>query len=212
RVASAAALANGLALAVSHFWPAAADGGWEQCAIVVGSLAFLTWANLIGVRSGARTGVALVVAKLVPLAFFVVVGVWYVDWSRGLAFGPPPLDDPTRLAEGVLLLLWAYAGFENVPAAAGEFRRPQRDLPFALVTMIVVVTLLYVAVQVVAQGTFPGEVTDTTQLAEAAGSFAGTAAAWLLTVGAALSILGTSSNTMLLGPRYRSAIGADRLG
>ena len=212
RVASAAALANGLALAVSHFWPAAADGGLAQASIVVASLGLLTWANLIGVRSGARTGVALVIAKLVPLLFFIVVGVWYVDWSRGLAFGPPPLDDPTRLAEGVLLLLWAYAGFENIPAAAGEFRRPKRDLPFALVTMIVVVTLLYVMVQVVAQGTFPGEVTERTQLAEAAETFAGPAAALLLTVGAALSILGTSSNTMLLGPRYLYAMGADGLG
>ena len=211
RLASAAALANGLALAVSHFWPAAA-GGVARVAIVVGSLGFLTWANLIGVRSGARTGVVLVIAKLVPLAFFIGVGIWFVDWSRGLAFGPPPLDDPARLAEGVLLLLWAYAGFENIPAAAGEFRHPRRDLPFALVTMIVVVTLLYVTVQVVAQGTFPGVVTEGTQLAEAASAFAGPAAALLLTIGAALSILGTSSNTMLLGPRYLYAIGADGLG
>ena len=212
RVASLAALANGLALAVSHFWPAATDRGLGQGTVVVGSLLFLTWANLVGVRSGARTGVTLVIAKLVPLAFFVLVGVWYVDWSRGLAFGAPTLGEPARLAEGVLLLLWAYAGFENIPAAAGEFRRPRRDLPFALVTMIVVVTLLYVLVQVVAQGTFPGVVTERTQLAEAAQSFAGPVGAMLLTVGAAVSILGTSSNTMLLGPRYLHAMGADGLG
>jgi len=211
RVASAAALSNALALAVAHFWPAAA-GGWAHAAIVAGSLGLLTWINVVGVRSGARTGVVLVIAKLVPLAFFVLVGAFFADWSRALAFGPPPDGDLGRLGEGALLLLFAYAGFENIPAAAGEYRNPRRDLPFALLTMIVVVTFLYVAVQAIAQGTFPAVVTEQTQLAEAAQGFAGLGAALLLTVGAAVSILGTNSNTMLLGPRYLYALAADGFG
>lgn len=211
RVASAAALSNGLAMAVAHFWAPAAEG-WGRAAIIAGSLGLLTWINLVGVRSGARTGVALVIGKLVPLAFFVAVGAFVADWSRALAFGAPPLDDPARLGQGALLLLFAYAGFENIPAAAGEYRNPRRDLPFALLTMIAVVTLLYVAVQAVAQGTFPGVVTEDTQLAEAAQGFAGAGAALLLTVGAAISILGTNSNTMLLGPRYLYALAADGFG
>ena len=211
RVASAAALSNALALAVAHFWPAAASG-WGHAAIVAGSLLLLTWVNVVGVRSGARTGVALVIAKLVPLVFFVVVGAFFADWSRALAFGAPPEGELGRLGEGALLLLFAYAGFENIPAAAGEYRNPRRDLPFALITMIVVVTLLYVSVQAIAQGTFPALVTEQTQLAEAAQGFAGLGAALLLTVGAAVSILGTNSNTMLLGPRYLYALATDGYG
>jgi basic amino acid/polyamine antiporter, APA family len=211
RVASAAALSNGLALAISHFWPPAA-GGLAHAAIVAGSLALLTFINAIGVRSAARTGVALVLAKLLPLLFFVVVGVFYVDWSRGLAAGMPPLDDAAALGEGALLLLFAYAGFENIPAAAGEFRNPRRDVPFALLTMIALVTLLYVAVQIVAQGTLPDLAASATPLADAASAFAGPGAALLLSVGAAISILGTNSNTMLIGPRYLYALAADGFG
>jgi basic amino acid/polyamine antiporter, APA family len=211
RVASAAALSNGLALAIAHFWPPAADGV-AHAAIVVGSLGLLTAVNVIGVRSAARTGVFLVLAKLLPLLFFVLVGVFHVDWSRALASGMPPLDDLGSLGEGALLLLFAYAGFENIPAAAGEFRNPRRDVPFALITMIALVTLLYVAVQIVAQGTLPDLAASSTPLADAASQFGGAAAALALSVGAAISILGTNSNTMLIGPRYLYALAADGFG
>jgi APA family basic amino acid/polyamine antiporter len=211
RVASAAALSNGLALAVARFWPAAGEGA-GRAAIVVGSLGLLTAINVIGVRSAARTGVVLVLAKLLPLLFFVAVGAFYVDLSRGLALGPLPLEDPRALGEAALLLLFAYAGFENIPAAAGEFRNPRRDVPFALLSMIALVTLLYVAVQVVAQGTLANLADSATPLADAAATFAGPGAALLLTVGAAISILGTNSNTMLIGPRYLYALAADGFG
>lgn len=211
RVASAAALSNGLALAVAHFWPAAAEG-WGRALIIIGSLGLLTWVNLVGVKSAARTGVALVIAKLLPLAFFVIVGLFFVEWSRLDDAGLPPLDDMDRLGEAALLLLFAYAGFENIPAAAGEYRNPRRDVPFALLTMIATVTLIYVGVQVVAQGTLPGLAASKTPLADAASLFAGGGAALLLTVGAAVSILGTNSNTMLLGPRYLYALAADGYG
>ena len=207
RITVAAALSNGLAVAVSLFWPWAATG-MGRALIIVASLGLLTWINLVGVRTAARAGVALTVAKLLPLLFFVVVGLAYVDWSAVRLEGLP-LDQPARLGEAALLLLFAYAGFENTPAAAGEYRDPRRDVPFALVAMIALVTALYVLVQLVAQGTLPALAQSQTPLAEAAAGFAGTGAALLLTVGAAVSILGTNFNTMLFGPRYMYALAMD---
>lgn len=209
RIASAAALSNGLASAVGHFWPAADTGVW-RVAIIVASLGFLTWVNIVGVRTAARTGVVLVIAKLVPLLAFIVVGLFYVDWSMAL----PPLSLPPmgNLGEAALLLLFAYAGFENIPAAAGEYKNPRRDLPFALLFMIASVTLIYVAVQLVAQGTLPNLAESSTPLADAAAMFGGSWAAMLLTIGAVVSILGTNSNTMMFGPRYLHALAADGYG
>ncbi|MFP7721872.1 APC family permease [Lysobacter sp. A3-1-A15] len=207
RVTVAAALSNGLALAVSLFWPWASTVP-GRTAIVVASLGLLTWINLVGVRTAARAGVALTIAKLLPLLFFVVVGLAYMDWSA-VRLEALPLDQPAQLGEAALLLLFAYAGFENTPAAAGEYRNPRRDVPFALVAMIALVTALYVLVQMVAQGTLPALAQSETPLAEAAAGFAGRGAALLLTVGAAISILGTNFNTMLFGPRYMYALALD---
>ena len=68
----------------------------------------------------------------------------------------------------MLLLLFAYAGFENTAAPAGEFKNPRRDVPFALIVQIVIVTLIYTGVQWVALGTLPGVVDSQTPLADAA--------------------------------------------
>jgi amino acid transporter len=213
RIASAAALSNGLAEAVTHFWPGAA-GGAARIAIVVGSLAFLVGVNVVGVRAAARTGVFLAVAKLVPLLMFIAIGAMYVDSSMAapLAAGSVfdlPLDD---LGQAALLLLFAYAGFENLPAAAGEYRNPRRDVPFALLAMIATVTAIYFAVQWVALGTLPGLAESTTPLADAAARFGGGWLALVLTVGATVSILGTNSNTIMLGPRYLHALAMDGYG
>lgn len=209
RIASAAALSNGLAEAVTHFWPGAASGA-VRIAIVIGSLAFLVGINIIGVRAAARTGVLLAIAKLLPLLMFVGIGAMFVDLSQAavLTADIPPAD----LGKAALLLLFAYAGFENLPAAAGEYRNPRRDVPFAMLAMIATVTLVYVAVQWVALGTLPGLAQSQTPLADAAARFGGGWLALLLTVGAAVSILGTNSNTIMLGPRYLHALAMDGFG
>jgi amino acid transporter len=209
RIASAAALSNGLAEAVTHFWPDAASGA-VRIAIVIGSLAFLVGVNILGVRAAARTGVLLAIAKLLPLLMFIAIGAMFVDLSQAavLTAEIPPAD----LGKAALLLLFAYAGFENLPAAAGEYRNPRRDVPFAMLAMIATVTLVYVAVQWVALGTLPGLAQSQTPLADAAARFGGGWLALLLTVGAAVSILGTNSNTIMLGPRYLHALAMDGFG
>lgn len=209
RVASAAALSNGLAEAVTHFWPNAASGA-IRVGIITGSLGLLTGINIIGVRAAARAGVVLVIAKVLPLLLFVAIGAWYVDMSLAtpLAASPPP----RALGEAALLLLFAYAGFENLPAAAGEYRNPRRDVPFAMLSMIATVTVIYVSVQWVALGTLPGLAQSQTPLAEAAQRFGGGWLALLMTVGAAVSILGTNNNTVLAGSRYLYALASDGYG
>ena len=208
RIASVASLSNGLALATAYLWPDAA-AGWPRAAIIAGTLALLTWVNVLGVKEGARTAVVLVVAKMLPLLFFAGFGLLFVDWTLVGPFAAPP---PGVLGEAALLLLFAYAGFENTAAAAGEYKNPRRDVPFAMLAMILIVTSVYTVVQVVALGTLPGLAESRSPLAEAAGRFAGGWAALLLTVGAIVSIVGNVSNTTLMGPRYLFALARDGFG
>src|SRR3546814_4347713 len=78
-----------------------------------------------------------------------------------------------------------------------------------MLMMIASVTLLYFAVQWVPLGTLPGLAQSQTPLADAAATFGGGWLALVLTVGAAVSILGTNSNTVMLGPRYLHAMAMD---
>lgn len=208
RVASVASLSVGFAQALSFLWPGAA-AGWGRAAAVTLPLLALTAINYVGVEAGARTAVVLVVTKIVPLLVFVGAGLFAV--STDLAFSQPATAEG-GLGGAALLLLFAYAGFENTAAPAGEYRNPRRDIPFALLVEIGTVTLLYLAVQWVALGTLPGLAGSETPLADAAAGFLGPWGGWLLTVGAILSILGTNGNTVLAGPRYLFALARDGFG
>jgi amino acid transporter len=207
RVASVASLTAGFAQALSYLWPALDDGLIRGATITL-ALAALTLVNVLGVRSGVNAAVVLVVTKLIPLLFFVGAGLFAVRLEQ--VAGQPPGEG--NLGRAALLLLFAYAGFENTPASAGEYRNPRRDVPFALLVNITVVTLLYVSVQWVALGTLPDLGHSPTPLADAANLFLGSWAGLLLTVGAALSILGTTGNTVLAGPRYLLALSRDGFG
>jgi amino acid transporter len=151
----------------------------------------------------------LVIAKTAPLVLFVVAGVGFVDWSRVTAWEVPR---PGVLGEAALLLLFAYAGFENTPAAAGEYRNPRRDVPVALLIGMLFITVIYSMVQIVSVGTLPGLEQAGAPLAEAARLFMGGGGAMLMTIGAIISIAGNISNTILVGPRYLFALANDGFG
>jgi len=208
RVASVASLSAGFAQALGYLLPAAREGVGRGLAIALPVLA-LTAINVVGVKAGARTAVLLAIGKIVPLLVFVVAGAFH--FSRATLAGAEPTGAGS-LGEAALLLLFAYAGFENTAAPAGEFKNPRRDVPFALIMQIVLVTLIYSAVQLVALGTLPGVAASETPLADAARRFLGDWGGWLLTLGAVLSILGTNGNTMLSGPRYLFALAEDGFG
>ncbi|ANM30670.1 amino acid transporter [Acidobacteria bacterium Mor1] len=207
RVASVASLSVGFAQALSYAWEGAAEGPGRTAAIVLPLLA-LAALNIVGVRSGAGTAVLLVIAKLVPLLIFVGAGVFFISVET-IRAQPAGSGD---LGAAALLLLFAYAGFENTAAPAGEYKNPRRDIPFALLVHIGVVTLLYLAVQVIVLGTLEQAGASETPLADAAGQFLGPAFGVLLTFGGAMSILGTNSNTVLAGPRYLFALARDGYG
>ena len=207
RVATLASLSVGLAQVLGFVWPAARAGAVRAAAIAV-PLLLLTAVNVRGVKAGARTAAGLLLAKLVPLLAFVVLGLPAVTRER--LFAPAP--GTARLGEVALLLLFAYAGFENTAAAAGEFRDPKKDVPFALLAQIGFVTLLYTLVQVVAQGTLAGITSSSAPLADAGRAFLGVSGGLLLTAGAVASILGSIGSTVLSGPRYLYALAADGFG
>jgi amino acid transporter len=208
RVASVASLSVGFAQALSFLLPDAAQGAGFVAAVAV-PMVGLTVINLVGVRSGVHTAILLVAGKLVPLVIFAGAGIFAVSLAR---VEGQHATEAGGIGGAALLLLFAYAGFENTPAPAGEFKNPRRDVPRALLTQIAIVTAFYVSVQWVALGTVPDLAASATPLADGARVFLGGWGGWLLTLGAAVSILGTNSNSILAGPRYLYALARDGFG
>lgn len=203
RLASQAALANALALYVGRFWGGATEGAGRITVVTV-ALGILAAINLAGVRYGSLAINLFTVAKLVPLLLFMVLGLFFIEPQRfsglfevsGGGFG-----------EAVLLLMFAFGGYELITIPASEARSPRRDAPRALLTTIGVVCAIYLLVQIVAAGTLDSLETSETPLADAAAAFLGPAAGVLIAIGGLISIAGSNAGTMLAGPRITYALG-----
>ena len=128
RVTSFAANCSLLPDYLGFFCPAAASG-WPRVVIVTAVVSALAAVNVRGVRTTADASNALAMAKLLPLAVFVVAGLFFVDPAR-FTFGARP--EYQAFSQSVLLLLYAFTGFEMAVIPAGEIQRPGRDVPPAV--------------------------------------------------------------------------------
>ncbi len=215
RVVSQAALANALALYVGRFWGPAeaggrqvfvegASGGAGRILVLTISIAALAAVNFVGVRYGSLAINFFTVSKLAPLAAFLVVGVFFIEPAR--------FEGMFDLEQGgfgaaVLMLMFAFGGYELITVPASESRSPRRDAPRALLLTIGIVCAVYFLVQLVAAGTLPGLDTSETPLADAAEAFGGAGFGVLIAIGALLSIAGSNAGSMLAGPRLTYAMG-----
>jgi amino acid transporter len=208
RITSLAALANGFVVSLARLWPGA-DDPVPRAILLAGSIVALAVIHALGVKYGAVTIYALTIGKLLPLVLFIVVALAMMPNNplRG-SFDPPGAE--AGWSEAALLLLFAYAGFENLGVPAGEYRNPRKDLPWALLLGIAGIALVYSLAQVAALAAIP-DLSDTgTPIADAAGALMGPFGAFLVTAGAVVSILGTNSGTMLEGSRMLYALSVGR--
>jgi amino acid transporter len=185
-----------------------AGRGLPRAAIILATVGLLAVVNARGVAIGARVIEGAVVAKLLPLAVFLAVGVFYVQ-PAALAW--PGWPDGGKLGETVLLLLFAFVGIEVALVPSGEVRDPCRTVPRAIYLALGVTTLLYLAVQAVAQGVLGSEMARHAEapLAAAAGRFLGDGGRLLVLAGGAVSMFGYLCGDMLSSPRSLYAFGRD---
>ena len=172
--------------------------------------AVLAWVNIRGVRQGTRLIEITTISKLLPLAIFVVVGAFFVDSSNLVI---ETLPSAKTLGATTITLIFAFAGVESALVPSGEVKEPHRTVPRALAGGMVLITLLYVAIQLVAQGILGPALADPANsrapLAAAAERFMGSAGAGFLLVGAAISTFGYVSGMTLAIPRALLAFGRD---
>jgi basic amino acid/polyamine antiporter, APA family len=203
RISATGANANLFVMYLGTIWAPARIVA-VRWAVITALFALPAIINIRGVKQGATTSNLLVAAKLVPLLVFVGVGLCFLHTSN---FSSWPSAGHNHWFRAVLLLIFAFGGFDNAVLPASEMRDSRRDLPFALLTGMAIVTVVYLLIQVVFQGTVSaGTVTDQ-PLATAAKHFLGAPGGWLMALGAMASVWGWFAATMLGTPRLTFALG-----
>jgi APA family basic amino acid/polyamine antiporter len=184
--------------------------GAPRLAVILATLALLAFVNVRGVKPGARLVEGITIAKLLPLALLIGVGVFSID-LRHLAWPGWPAGE--ALGSTVLLLIFAFAGIEVALVPSGEVSEPERTVPRAIGLALGMTTLLYLAIQAVAQGVLGGELQQeaSAPLAAAAGRVLGDGGRLLVLLGGMVSMFGYLSGDMLASPRSIFAFGRDAL-
>lgn len=176
--------------------------------IIVSILGSLSAINIRGVRVGARAVEAVTLVKLAPLILFVIGGLFFI---RPETFAWHGFPDSEKLGRSVLQLLFAFVGVEVALVPSGEVKNPSRTVPRAIFTALGITTLLYLAIQLVAQGLLGedlGRFGDTA-FAEAAARMVGNIGRTIMLLALAVSAFGWTASDILSSPRILYAFGRD---
>ena len=204
-VARATAFAANLNVLISYLarWLIGADAGAARVALMLAVVAGFALINIYGVRAAMRVLGGFTFLKTIPLilaalAALVIAGVP----------APGPLPPISEIEAGVLIVFYAFVGFENATVTAGETREPQRTLPRALIGTIGMVALLYFVVQLAFVAFFPNGLEEgvETPLLALGERLIGPAGALILGLAAVFSLAGNLHSNMAATPRVTYAM------
>ena len=205
-VVSIALFAKGFA---GYFLPLAGlpDTALATGLVEAGIIAAFTALNFLGSKAVGQAEFVIVLIKVAVLGVFVVLGIWSVrpDWIK------PVFDTAhaTHFLDATAVFFLSYMGFGLVTNASEDIENPGRNVPRAIYLSILIVTLIYVAVAVVAVGNLPLDELRKAQdfaLAEAARPFLGSFGYILVSVGALFSIASAMNATLYGGANIAYAL------
>jgi len=202
RITAFAANCNLLVAYIGFFWPGS-GARWPRAMIITATVLVLTVINLVGVRQAAVASNFFTIGKLFPLLLFVTLGLLVIKPANYSLSVAPALGS---FSQAVLLMVYAFSGFEMAAIPAGEIRNPRTNLPMAILLAIVVVAVVYLLIQIVCIGTLPGLARSERPLADAASQFMGSAGAAVIAAGAIVSITGNLNVVLLSGSRMPFAM------
>jgi amino acid transporter len=191
---------------LGYFWPGII-AGWPRATMIIVIVVTLTVVNVIGVRDAALFSDVFSIGKLIPIVLFIVAGLFFLNPQNFSMAAQPALSD---FSQSVLLLIYAFTGFEMALIPAGEARDPQRNTPFALLTSLAIVATVYILIQVVCIGVLPELAESNRPVADASERFLGAAGASVITAGVVISIIGNLSVLILAAARLPFAMAGNR--
>jgi len=173
--------------------------------VVYGSLVVI---NVRGVRGGAGAVTVVTFAKLLPLLLFICAGIFFIH-PANLTWTAWP--GSKSLGDAVILLIFAFVGIEVALIPSGEVKNPARTVPRSAYLALVITTIIYIMIQLVAQGTLGVDLANykNAPLAEAAAKFLGNIGRTILLAGATVSAFGFVTSDILSSPRIIFAFGRD---
>lgn len=198
----------GIGVFVILFNPGFSD--WDIKLVAVACCLFFTLINLTGVKVTARVQIAMVVALIGLLIFYVIAGSPHIQADRYT----PLIPEGTMSVIAVTGMVYvSFGGLTKICAVAGEAKKPGRNLPLALLLSLLIMVALYVLVIFVTVGLVkPSDLQNALiPISLGAEAFMGRAGSLLMGFTALLAFITTANAGILTASRDPMAMGEDRL-
>ena len=207
RAVPLAANAHVMAIYLGALWPWF-DTGTGRVTAIATVIGGLTVANVLGVKNGIRTMTYLTVLKILPLLLMILFGLRYLSPEFAVPSGFSDIED---LGGTVLLLLYAFIGFETVLITAGETEKPRTTIPKTMILTVIGTGIFYFLIMLVYNSVLPGVADPYATLIEVGRVLAGSFGVFAITLTAIFSIGGSLTSMMLAAPRMTFALAEQRL-
>jgi len=203
------ALAVGFARYLDEFVPLSP---WAQKSLAAASIALFTVINARGVREGGRVQSLLTGLKIGAVAGLIVLGYWMFSGSPAplpLPHGPARTNLVSSFGVAMIGALWAYEGWNTCTFVAEEVKRPERNLPLALVIGTMAVIVIYLGLNALYYHvlSLPEIARSPRVAADAAVRIWGRVGSQIVALIIIVSTLGSLNGSILAAPRvyYRMA-------
>jgi basic amino acid/polyamine antiporter, APA family len=184
-----------------------------QLMVRVVFIVVLTFINVIGVKAAGRLNDALTLIKLTPLFLIILLGVGSILLRPSLTGNYSPIVPMGLNNFGTVLVLvfWAYAGFELGTLPASEVVNPKKNVPRAMISGMAIVIFFYVMTNVAAYGVvnWADLSKSHTPLVLVSTALLGTVGGAITVVGALASVSGTEETEVLGSARLIYAMSGD---
>lgn len=205
-----ASLMVGFMTALGFIYPVVMTAPLKQILIASG-ISLLGLLNIFGVKTVKRLSNVITLAKIVPLLVFVAVGLFSMQSNYLFA----PEENPFHIGtfgSAALMIFYAFSGFEGFPVAAGEMNNPKKNVPLAIMTAVILSSLIYFLVQTICIGTLgPALAGNASPIADVAALLCGKSGKFLVSLAMLISIGGVAIASSFMTPRTCAVLAHEKM-
>jgi amino acid transporter len=197
-----ATMAVAFVTALSTIWPPALQEPIRSI-LLFGMIGGLGIINILGINWIKPLNNIVTIAKLLPLLFFIFMGIYFLFPSQLISSSALTLDfNEGALGAAALLIFYAFSGFENLVVVAGEMDNPKKNLPLAVMIVVAICSSIYILIQMISMGVLGVNLSGSvTPIADAADVIWGVTGKWLVMSAMLISIGGINICNSFVVPR-----------
>lgn len=162
----------------------------------------LSYINFLGVELTKSLNNIVTLGKMVPILLFVFIGITYIDRGNLIFTAEKPVKLMTGIQDPILILFYAFTGFESIAVAARDMRTPLKNLPKGIITVMTTITILYLILILAILGVLGGNIAPNSYpIFHAAYLLLGPLGGSFFSSGIIMSVIGINIASSFISPR-----------